>query len=211
MSAKVVAKTKKPIKRPSVERGSAERNSANAKEVKEKVLKPVHVEVESEQSHPPEQAGDEPVEIKEEVDEKTGKKEKYYQSVGRRKESVAIVRLFTKKSTDNIEGEHALVRVNDKDYRDYFTDKTLQYIVEYPLRKLKSMNRFKVTVLVNGGGLSGQAGAIKHGISRALVLFDLNFRKKLKKSGFLTRDSRIKERRKYGLKKARKAPAWSKR
>jgi len=84
-------------------------------------------------------------------------------------------------------------------------------IVESPLRKLKSLNRFKATVVVHGGGMSGQAGAIKHGISRALVEFDLNFRKKLKKSGFLTRDSRIKERRKYGHKKARKMGQFSKR
>jgi small subunit ribosomal protein S9 len=97
------------------------------------------------------------------------------------------------------------------DYREYFSNKMLQAIVESPLRKLKSVNRFKATAKVSGGGLSGQADAIKHGLSRALVLFDLNFRKKLKKAGFLTRDPRAKERRKYGLKKARKAPAWSKR
>lgn len=219
MATKTATKIKKPVRRSSVERGSTEHSSAHVKEVKEKketVVKPVHVEVEEEKPAKLEELQDEVLEIREETedelgDEKAGKKEKYYQAIGRRKNSVAIVRLYTKKSTDNIEGEHALVRVNDKDYRDYFTDKTLQFIVEYPLRKLKSMNRFKVTVMTNGGGLSGQAGAIKHGISRALVLFDLNFRKKLKKSGFLTRDSRMKERRKYGLKKARKAPAWSKR
>lgn len=193
MPAKAAPKLKKPAKKEVKE----------VKEKKETVVEPVEVEIE-------------PVELEGVVDIETGdekgsKKEKYYQTVGRRKESVAIIRLYTKKSTDNIEGDHALVKIGDKDYREYFTDKTLQYIVESPLRKLKSLNRFKVTVWVRGGGLSGQADAIKHGISRALVLFDLNFRKKLKKSGFLTRDSRIKERRKYGLKKARKAPAWSKR
>lgn len=145
------------------------------------------------------------------IEEKETKKEKYYQTVGRRKESVAIIRLYTKKSTDIIEGDYALVRINDKDYQDYFTDKNLQLIVESPLRKLKSLNRFKATVLVKGGGLSGQADAVKHGLARALELFDQNFRKKLKKSGFLTRDPRVKERRKYGLKKARKAPQWQKR
>ncbi|MDP3792997.1 MAG: 30S ribosomal protein S9 [bacterium] len=149
--------------------------------------------------------------MEEQTKEVNEKKEKYFQTVGRRKESVAIIRLYTKKSTDLIEGDYALITVNDKDYRNYFTDKTLQAIVESPLRKLKSTNRFKATVRVKGGGMSGQADAIKHGLSRALVLFDLNFRKKLKKSGFLTRDSRVKERRKYGLKKARKSPAWSKR
>jgi len=150
--------------------------------------------------------------VAEEVtEEKILKKEKYFQTVGRRKESVAIIRLFTRKSTDTVEDDNALVRVNDKDYRDYFSDKFLQSIVESPLRKLKSLNRFKATVLVRGGGLSGQADAIKHGLARALVEFDQNFRKKLKKAKFLTRDPRVKERRKYGLKKARKAPAWSKR
>lgn len=144
-------------------------------------------------------------------DEKVAKKEKYFEAVGRRKESVAITRLYTKKSTDTIEGDYALLIVNGKDYRNYFTDKTLQAVVESPLRKLKSLNRFKATVLVKGGGIAGQAGAVKHGLSRTLILFDLNFRKKLKKSGFLTRDPRVKERRKYGLKKARKAPGWSKR
>jgi len=143
--------------------------------------------------------------------EKNEKREKYFQAIGRRKESVAVVRLYTKKSTDTLEGDHALVRINDKDYREYFSDANLRGVVESALRKLKSLNRFKATVKVSGGGMAGQAGAIKHGLSRALILFDINFRKKLKKSGFLTRDSRIKERRKYGLKKARKAPAWSKR
>ena len=138
-------------------------------------------------------------------------KEKYFQAIGRRKESVARVRLYTKKSTDTAEEEKALVVVNGKDYRNYFSDVNLWSVVESPLRKLKSLNRFKATVVVHGGGLRGQADAIKHGISRALVEFDLNFRKKLKKSGFLTRDSRIKERRKYGHKKARKMGQFSKR
>ncbi len=137
--------------------------------------------------------------------------EKYFETVGRRKEAIARVRLFTKKSTDVASEEKAIIMVNQKSYTDYFSDVNLQHIVESPLRKLKSINRFKATVMVHGGGIAGQAGAIKHGISRALELFDANFRKKLKKSGFLTRDSRAKERRKYGLKKARKAPQWNKR
>lgn len=140
-----------------------------------------------------------------------GTSEKYFQAIGRRKESVARVRLYTKKSTDTIEGEKALITVNGKDYTDYFSDVNLRNVIELPLRKLKSFNRFKATVVVHGGGMSGQADAIKHGLSRALVEFDINFRKKLKKSGFLTRDSRIKERRKYGHKKARKMGQFSKR
>ncbi len=199
MAPKAVPKIKNK-KRPSVERGSTERSSANvkvSKPKKEAVLKAEPEVIEKK--------------VEEVVEEKSLKKEKYFQTIGRRKESIAIIRLFTKKSTDVIDGDYALVRVNDKDYREYFSDKILQGVVESPLRKLKSLNRFKATVLVRGGGLSGQADAIKHGLARALVEFDQNFRKKLKKAKFLTRDSRVKERRKYGLKKARKAPAWSKR
>ncbi len=146
-----------------------------------------------------------------EVEEDKGGPEKYYETVGRRKESIARVRLYTKKSSDAPSGDGAIVTVNNKNYTEYFTDVQLQHVVESPLRKLKSLNRFKVTAMVHGGGSSGQAGAIKHGVSRALELFDANFRKKLKKSGFLKRDPRAKERRKYGLKKARKAGQWSKR
>ncbi len=150
-----------------------------------------------------------PVEDVEVVDEKGP--EKYYETVGRRKESIARVRLYTKKASDMASEEKAIVLVNNKSYIEYFSDVQLQHVVESPLRKLKSLNRFKATVIVHGGGIAGQAGAIKHGISRALELFDSNFRKKLKKSGFLTRDPRAKERRKYGLKKARKSPQWNKR
>ena len=145
------------------------------------------------------------------VEETNGNSEKYFSAVGRRKESIARVRLFTKKSSDTIDGEKALIQVNGKDYKSYFQDVNLQGVVESPLKKLKSLNRFKATVVVHSGGSRGQADAIKHGMARALVEFDLNFRKKLKKSGFLTRDSRIKERRNYRHKKARKMGQFSKR
>lgn len=147
--------------------------------------------------------------IRDEVDEKG--KEKYYQAIGRRKEAIARVRLFTKKSVDSGKDDRAILTVNGKDYVDYFNDVNLLVRVEAPLRKLKSLNRFKATAIVTGGGMSGQADAVKHGLARALEVFDTNFRKKLKKAGFLTRDPRAKERRKYGLKKARKSPQWSKR
>lgn len=135
----------------------------------------------------------------------------YYESIGRRKESIARVRLFTRKSADEVQSDKALITVNGKDYTDYFRDTFLASLVEEPLRRLKSLNRFKALVHVRGGGISGQAQAVTHGISRALEKFDANFRKKLKKSGLLKRDPRAKERRKYGLKKARKAPQWRKR
>jgi len=140
-----------------------------------------------------------------------GAKEKYFEAVGRRKEAIARVRLMTRKSGDEIRDDAALMTVNGQDYVDYFKDKMLIVRIESPLRRLKSLHRFKVSAQVLGGGISGQADAVRHGISRALELFDANFRKKLKKAGFLTRDPRIKERRKPGLKKARKGPRWAKR
>lgn len=140
-----------------------------------------------------------------------GSKETYLESVGRRKESIARVRLFTKKAGDRLSESHGSISINHKPHQEYFKDLFLQNVIEEPLKKLKSLDRFKGSILVKGGGLSGQAEAIRLGISRALVLFDSNYRKKLKKFGYLTQDSRIKERRKYGLKKARKAPQWAKR
>ena len=171
------------------------------KAIKKIVKKPVHKPVVKEEE----------VLVVQEAPANGNGKEKYFQAIGRRKESVARVRLYTKKSTDTVEEEKALVVVNGMDYRKYFSDMNLWNVVESPLRKLKSLNRFKATVVVHSGGSRGQADAIKHGMARALVEFDLNFRKKLKKSGFLTRDSRIKERRKYGHKKARKMGQFSKR
>lgn len=137
------------------------------------------------------------------------KDRKYYGAVGRRKRSVAIVRLFTASPLQSaLEGN---LTVNDKPYKQFFPVLELQKVVESPLIRLKSLNRFRATIKVRGGGIRGQAEAIRHGLSRTLVLFDSNFRKKLKKAGFLTRDSREKERKKFGLKKARRAPQWTKR
>jgi len=144
-------------------------------------------------------------------DQVVGGKEKYYEAVGRRKEAIARVRLMTRKSTDEIKEDAAIMTVNGKDYRDYFTDAMLQTRVESPLKRLKSLSRFKVSAKVSGGGISGQADAVRHGISRTLEQFDANFRKKLKKAGFLTRDPRRVERKMPGLKKSRKGPRWSKR
>ncbi len=140
-----------------------------------------------------------------------GAREKYYPAVGRRKEAVARIRLSTRKSTDELKEDKALLTINGKDYQEYFRDAALITQVETPFRKLKSLNRFKATVIVHGGGLAGQARAVVHGLARTLEKFDANFRKKLKKSNLLTRDPRVKERRKYGHKKARKMGRWSKR
>jgi len=136
-------------------------------------------------------------------------KKKYFEAVGRRKTAVARVRLFASSPLQSV-AEGNLI-INDKPYKDFLLASELQQVVEAPLRRLKSLNRFGVTVRVKGGGIRGQAEAIRHGLSRTLILFDPNFRKKLKKVGYLTRDPRKKERKKYGLKKARRAPQWRKR
>jgi len=125
-----------------------------------------------------------------------------YIGTGRRKESVARVRL--------VPGSGKIV-INGKEMDDYFGLETLKLIVRQPLVATENEGTFDVLTKVEGGGFSGQAGAIRHGIARALLQADENYRPTLKKSGFLTRDPRMKERKKYGLKKARRAPQFSKR
>ena len=126
---------------------------------------------------------------------------KFY-GTGRRKKSIARVFMAPGK------GE---ITVNGRPLDEYFGLDTLKMIVKQPLVTTGSEGKFDITVTVRGGGMSGQAGAIRHGISRALLEEDAENRPALKKEGFLTRDSRMKERKKYGLKKARKAPQFSKR
>jgi len=140
--------------------------------------------------------------------EKIKKPKRYYEAVGRRKTATCRVRLFTIKPFEGNEGK---IFVNNKFYKEYFPTLELHQIVEAALNKLKSLNRFEVSVKVKGGGIKAQAEAIRHGIARALVKFNPDFRKKLKRAGFLRRDPRMKERKKYGLKGARRAPQWQKR
>ncbi len=125
-----------------------------------------------------------------------------YIGTGRRKESVARVRL--------IPGSGKIV-INGKEMDDYFGLETLKLIVRQPLVATETEGTFDIITKVEGGGFSGQAGAIRHGIARALLQADENHRPVLKKNGYLTRDPRMKERKKYGLKKARRAPQFSKR
>ena len=125
-----------------------------------------------------------------------------YQAVGRRKKAVARVRL--------VAGDGKIV-INKRDIDNYFGLETLKMTVRQPLALTETAGRFDLLVNVRGGGLAGQAGAIRHGISRALLKVDPELRGALKKAGFLTRDPRMKERKKYGLKAARRAPQFSKR
>ena len=127
---------------------------------------------------------------------------KYYYGTGRRKKAIARVRL--------IEG-NGKITINSKDLDEYFGKETLKVIVKQPLVATNTLAKYDVIASVNGGGSTGQAGAIRHGIARALNEANTEFRPALKSNGFLTRDPRMKERKKYGLKKARKAPQFSKR
>ena len=126
----------------------------------------------------------------------------FYYGTGRRKSSVARVRVYP--GTGKI-------TINERDIDDYFGLETLKVIVRQPLELLGLTEKFDIVVRVQGGGVSGQAGAIRHGLSRALLEYDETLRPQLKKAGFLTRDPRMKERKKYGLKGARRAPQFSKR
>ncbi len=126
----------------------------------------------------------------------------YFYGTGRRKSSTARVRLYP--GTGNI-------TINGRDIDDYFGLETLKLIVNQPFGVTNTIGKFDIVCLVRGGGISGQAGAIRHGVARALLASDAEFRAALKKAGFLTRDPRMKERKKYGLKAARRAPQFSKR
>ncbi len=130
-------------------------------------------------------------------------KKKYFYGTGRRKSSVARVRVY--------ENGTGSITINGRDIDDYFGLETLKLIVRQPLVTSDMLGKVDIVVTVTGGGVSGQAGAIRHGISRALVLLNPEFRPALKAAGFMTRDPRMKERKKYGLKAARRAPQFSKR
>jgi small subunit ribosomal protein S9 len=133
----------------------------------------------------------------------TTTKDRYIETVGRRKTASARVRITP--------AEKSSYTINGKDLETYFPTKELQSIAIESLTSSKMTQKFMMTVLVKGGGANGQAEAIRHGIARALIIYDKLLRGKLKKAGFLKRDPRAKERRKFGLKKARKAPQWAKR
>jgi small subunit ribosomal protein S9 len=126
----------------------------------------------------------------------------YFYGTGRRKKSVARVRVYS--------GTGKII-INDREIDDYFGLETLKLIVRQSLALTETEGKFDIICRVNGGGVTGQAGAIRHGLSRALLQYDEELRPALKKAGFLTRDPRMKERKKYGLKGARRAPQFSKR
>lgn len=130
------------------------------------------------------------------------KKEKYIMTIGRRKESVA--RVYLREGSGKIQ-------VNKRVFEEYFPRESHRLIINQPIKKADLENKLNITATVNGGGVSGQAGALRHGISRAIVKLDETKKPVIKKAGFLTRDPRAKERKKYGRKRARKRFQYSKR
>ena len=178
----------------------AEKNKTKEKEVKE-------VEVETETPVESEVSLENSDEISMNFDRKDSKK--YFESIGRRKRAIARIRVFTANPKDS--AAQGGFTVNEKTLKDYFRGDDLIDVAMESFNKLKGADHFRVTAKVNGGGINAQAEAIRLGVAKALLKFDPNFRKKLKKSGLLRRDPREKERRKYGLKKARRAPQFSKR
>jgi small subunit ribosomal protein S9 len=137
------------------------------------------------------------------ISEKDLKSERYYEAIGRRKTAVARVRFYTR-------GEKQFL-VNNKPYQEYFSHPEYQEIAVASLNKMKCLDKFRILVKVSGGGPHAQAEAIRHGTARVLVNFNPNFRKRLRKAGYITRDPRMRERKKFGLKRARRAPQWAKR
>ena len=136
-------------------------------------------------------------------EEKTLPKGKYFYGTGKRKTSVARVRLYEKGKGN--------ITINGQPLQEFTKVAALQFSITYPLIITGHSKTFDISIKVHGGGSTGQADAIRHGISKALTIFDENLRPTLKKAGLLTRDARIKERKKYGLKRARRAPQFSKR
>ncbi|MDP3729156.1 MAG: 30S ribosomal protein S9 [bacterium] len=129
-------------------------------------------------------------------------RDRYVEALGGRKTAHARVRLTPK--------QHGIV-INGKPLKEYFKETRLQNTVMQPMEVTATHEKVGATVIVRGGGITGQAEAVRHGIARALTLFDADLRKRLRHEGFLTRDARMVERKKYGLKKARRAPQWAKR
>ncbi len=142
-------------------------------------------------------------EIAQSIKDSAGKPDRYFEAIGRRKTAVARIRLYTKGDKEFI--------VNDQDYTKYFQTVEDRESAVASMKKMKCLDKFRITVIVKGGGHRAQAEAIRHGTARVLVDFNANFRKRLRKAGFLTRDPRMRERKKFGLRRARRAPQWAKR
>jgi small subunit ribosomal protein S9 len=193
---------KQTTKKTAVKKSDKKADAKSVKKVAEKIVKEPVKEVKKEikkEAPAPKSVSETPeseIEIK-------GKNNKYFEEIGKRKTAKARVRLFTR-------GEKAFI-VNDKPCKEYFPTLDLQKIAVASLDKMKLLDRFRIQAIVKGGGTRAQAEAVRHAIAKILVEVNPIFRKRLKKHGYLTRDSRMRERKKFGLKRARRAPQWKKR
>lgn len=187
VKARESKKVKKPIKK-AVLKKTAKVKIEESKEIKKTEIIPEEIK-----------------EVKSSPEKKSNEKGKYFYALGRRKTSIAQVKIY---ATSSKEGEF---KINGKELTQYLTIKRFQIAALSPLTRLGLEGKFDIAVKVFGGGINGQADAIKLGIARALVVKDESLRKALKDNGFLTRDSRKVERKKPGLKKARRSPQWAKR
>lgn len=186
---------KEIIKKEIVKKSDEKADKKSGMKVAEKIVKQSsEVKITKKEISSPKPASE--IEIK-------GKNNKYFEEMGKRKTAKARVRLFTR-------GEKEFV-VNNKSFREYFPTLDLQKIATASLDKMKLLDKFRIQVIVKGGGIRAQAEAVRQGIAKILVEVNPIFRKRLKKHGYLTRDSRMRERKKFGLKRARRAPQWKKR
>jgi small subunit ribosomal protein S9 len=190
---------KETIKKTATKKPNKKADEKSVKKVAEKIVKKPVLDKEPKKEIKKEAPVLEPVS---EIEIK-GKNNKYFEQIGKRKTAKARVRLFTR-------GEKAFI-VNDKPCKEYFPSLDLQKIASESLDKMKLLQRFRIQVIVRGGGTRAQAEAVRHAIAKILVEINPIFRKRLKKHGFLTRDSRMRERKKFGLKRARRAAQWKKR
>ena len=198
-----MATEKKTTKKPAAKKAAPKKTVKKEAEVKEEVKEAkIEAKVEDLNVFIPSRIDDDDDFVVNEDDFKN-LGDKYFEATGRRKTAIARVRMYTK-------GDKT-IEVNGMAFEKYFPTKILQSNALSSLDKMKSLERFKITVTVKGGGVNSQAEAVRHGIARALVIFNPDYRKRLRKAGFLTRDPRMKERKKPGLKRARRAPQWSKR
>lgn len=196
MPTKTDTTKKKPAKKPVKEAEIAPETE------KEQIKSEIAQEIVRENVESQNDSDEKAVEEFLENESRSKKPERYFEGIGRRKTSVARVRLFTRAGDFMVNGKH---------YADYFPTLDQQKIAEEALQKMKLFGRFKVLVKVSGGGIHSQAEALRHGLARCLIKFNPDFRKRLKRATFLKRDPRMKERKKFGLNKARKAPQWAKR
>jgi len=197
---------KKKAKTKTKTKKKKSKDKKKKEEVKEEKKKKEKKEDKKEKEEAKKEKGEEKKEEKEKEEKeeiKIEEKEGYYEAVGKRKTATAIIRVWTKGKKEFL--------VNEKMAQEYFPTLALQKTALASFEKMNCLDKFRVSVLVRGGGLSAQAEAVRHASARALTEFNPEFRKKLKKAGYLRRDSRMKERKKPGLRGARRAPQWGKR